>query len=204
MATWWGNDNDNHHKGPQETQYGLGGDDRLVTTHKNRSYTLYGGDGDDELVGYNVDDELYGGSGGDNLYGYGGWDYLEGGSGKDKLGGFYGNDTLAGGRGEDAFFFETKLDARQNVDKILDFNSGDDVMKLDKDIFGRAGNAGHSLKAEKFEIGNEATSSKTRILYNENKGIVYYTPHGDDGKHTQFVKVSKGLDLQSDDFFIFA
>ena len=27
MATWWGNNNDNHHKGPQKTQYGLGGDD---------------------------------------------------------------------------------------------------------------------------------------------------------------------------------
>ena len=77
-------------------------------------------------------------------------------------------------------------------------------MKLDKDIFGRAGNPGNSLKANKFEIGSEATSSKTRILYNENKGIVYYTPHGEDGKDTKFVKVSQGLELHHDDFFIFS
>ena len=94
MSTWWGNDYDNYHRGPQTTQYGLGGDDTLISTDTNRSYRLYGDDGDDELVGYNVDDELYGGSGADNLYGYGGWDYPEGGSGNDSLGGFYGNDNL--------------------------------------------------------------------------------------------------------------
>ena len=111
---------------------------------------------------------------------------------------------MSGGRGRDTFFFETKLNHKQNFDKDSDFNSGDDVMKLDQDIFGRAGNPGQSLKSGKFEIGNEATSSKTRILYNENKGIVYYTPHGDDGKDTKFVKVTKGMDLHNDDFFIFA
>ena len=119
MSTWWGNDYDNYHRGPQTTQYGLGGDDTLISTDTNRSYRLYGDDGDDELVGYNVDDELYGGSGADNLYGYGGWDYLEGGSGNDSLGGFYGNHTLSGGKGKDWFFFETKLNSKKNFDKIL-------------------------------------------------------------------------------------
>ena len=104
----------------------------------------------------------------------------------------------------DAFFFETKLNAKKNFDKILDFAPGDDEMRLDKDIFSRAGNKGHDLKAAKFEVGSEATSSKTRILYNENKGIVYYTPHGDDGKETKFVKVTKGIELDHDDFFIIA
>jgi Ca2+-binding RTX toxin-like protein len=204
MSTWWGNDNDNDHHGPQKNQYGLGGDDTLVTTEKDRSYFLYGGNGEDELVGYNADDELYGGSDADNLYGYGGDDYLDGGGGRDFLGGFKGNDILSGGRGADAFFFETKLNAKDNFDKILDFASGTDEMRLDKDIFGGTGKTGHSLKGSKFEVGKEATSSETRILYNENKGIVYYTPHGDDGKQTQFVKVTKGMELDHHDFFIIA
>ena len=58
MATWWGNNYDNDHHGPEQNQYGLGGDDTLVTTHKDLSYFLYGGNGDDELVGYNAGDQL--------------------------------------------------------------------------------------------------------------------------------------------------
>lgn len=204
MATWWGNENDNDHHGPQKNQYGLGGDDTLVTTEQGRSYFLYGGNGDDELVGYNADDQLYGGADADNLYGYGGDDYLDGGSGRDFLGGFKGNDILSGGRGADAFIFETNLNAKKNFDKILDFSPGEDEMRLDKDVFASTGKTGHSLEADKFEVGNEATRSETRILYNENKGIVYYTPHGDDGKQTKFVKVTKGIEVDHDDFFIIA
>ena len=204
MATWWGNENDNDHHGPQKNQYGLGGDDTLVSTDKGRSYFLYGGNGDDELVGYNKGDSLYGGANQDNLYGYGASDYLEGGGGRDFLGGFYGNDVLSGGRGPDVFFFETKLKAKKNLDKILDFAPGNDEMRLDKDIFDRAGNVGHALKSKKFEVGKDATNSETRILCHESKGIVYYTPHGDSGKETKFVKVAKGIDLDHDDFFIIA
>jgi cysteinyl-tRNA synthetase len=204
MATWWGNDYDNYHKGWQKNQYGLGGDDTLVTTDKGHSYFLYGGNGDDQLVGYRKDDKLYGGAGDDNLYGYGKDDYLEGGSGSDYIGGFYGNDVLVGGGGPDVFFFETRLNKKENFDRILDFDSGDDVMRLSRDVFAGIGERGHSLKPERFEVGKEATSHKTRILYNENKGIAYYTPHGDDGKQTQFVKVSSGIELDRLDFFVIA
>ena len=60
------------------------------------------------------------------------------------------------------------------------------------------------MQSKKFEVGSEATSSKTRILYNENKGIGYYTPDGDGGKQVKFMKVSKGMDLDHDDFFVIA
>jgi cysteinyl-tRNA synthetase len=202
MSTWWGNNYDNNHHGPQSNQYGLGGDDTLVTTKKDRSYVLYGGNGDDELVGYNKGDDLYGGSEADNLYGYGGNDYLDGGAGRDFLGGFKGNDVLSGGGGNDEFFFDTKLNAKKNVDKILDFAPGGDQMRLDNDVFHGLGKPGRSLKEKKFEIGSEATSSDTRILYHKSKGIVYHTPHGDDGGKTQFVKVIKGIGLDHDDFFV--
>jgi len=204
MATWWGNDNDNRHKGNQQNQYGLGGDDTLITTKKGRSYSLYGGEGDDQLVGYNRSDSIYGGSGADNLYGYGGNDYLDGGKGSDYLGGFYGNDVLVGGDGRDAFFFETRLNRKENVDRILDFSPGEDRMRLSKDIFDGLGKKGHTLKASKFEVGTDPTSGNTRILYDDKKGVVYYTPKGDqgNGKEVPFAKVSKGIQLDHDDFFV--
>ena len=204
MSTWWGNDFDNYHNGPENNQYGLGGDDTLISTDRDRSYTFYGGNGADELVGYKKGDHLYGGDGDDNLYGYNGGDYLEGGSGSDYLGGFNGNDTLSGGGGNDAFFFETKLNSKTNFDKILDFDFGNDRMRLDNDIFHGVGKAGHTLPAGKFEVGSDATSSKTRILYDENKGVVYYTPDGVGGKQTKFVKVTEGMDLDHSDFFVIA
>ena len=33
MATWWGNNYDNDHHGPEQNQYGLGGDDTKVDDH---------------------------------------------------------------------------------------------------------------------------------------------------------------------------
>ncbi|HET7718026.1 MAG TPA: hypothetical protein VFK86_20555 [Bauldia sp.] len=202
MATWWGNDAPNYHEGPQENQYGLGGDDTLVGTVTDRSYYLYGGNGDDELVGYNVDDELYGGSGSDALFGYGGWDYLDGGSGNDDLNGYYGNDTLSGGSGKDWFYFTTKLNKQENFDKILDFKPGTDRIALSRSIFDGVGQGGKTLPAKKFEAGSDATSPKTRILYDEDKGVAFYTPDGDAGGRIKFVKVTKGSSLDYDDFFV--
>jgi hypothetical protein len=96
------------------------------------------------------------------------------------------------------------LNRKQNFDKILDFASGSsgDLMILSKSVFSRAGRADDFLSSNKFEVGGEATGAKTRILYNENKGVVYYTPNGDNGSQTKFAKVTKGMDLDPNDFFI--
>ena len=205
MATYIGNDNNNN-TGSEQNQYGIGGDDRLAPNSNNKSYFLYGGNGDDELLGFDYDDEIYGGRDQDDLYGYDGYDYLDGGTGGDLLYGGYGNDTLSGGPGQDTFVFDTALNKKYNFDTILDFasGSGGDLIDLSRSIFTGVGNANNFLQSKKFEVGSEATSSKTRILYNKDKGVAYYTPDGSNGSQTKFFKVTKGLSLDSDDFYIIA
>ena len=205
MATFIGTVYDDTYYGSAAKQYGIDGDDTLSPKSDSKAYTLYGGNGDDTLIGYSYNDEIYGGAQDDFLQGYGGDDYLEGGSGNDRLYGQYGNDELSGGRGQDSFYFDSKLDAKKNFDTITDFvhGSGGDLMVLDKTIFAGVGNPDTFLQSKKFEIGSEATSSKTRILYNQNKGVVYYDPDGSGSKSaTKFVHVDKYMTLSHDDFYI--
>jgi Ca2+-binding RTX toxin-like protein len=181
------NGNDDH-DGGQKDMYGLGGDDSLWGSTFNRAYTLYGGNGGDQLIGNNYADQLYGGNGADVLYGD------------------YGNDYLNGGDGPDAFVFDTALNKKKNVDTIADFvsGSGGDVFWLSKSIFKGIGNVDTFLKASKFEVGGNASDSKTRILYNENKGIAYYTKKGSEGNKVKFAELTPGLSLENDDFYIIA
>jgi Ca2+-binding RTX toxin-like protein len=202
MATWVGNNGNNTNFGSQQTQYGLDGADRLSPNNNDKSYFLYGGNGNDWLEGWNYDDQLYGGADADEIYGYGGKDYLEGGAGNDYLDGGKGNDELYGGRGADAFVFSTKLDKKKNVDKIADFESGNDSIFLDNNIFDGVGGSNKTLNSKKFEVGKEATKSKTKILYDKDKGKLYYTPDGDNGKKTLFAQVDKKMSLDHDDFYI--
>ncbi len=204
MATYIGTDGNDVNFGSQQTQYGLDGADRLAPNSNNKSYFLYGGSGNDWLQGFDYDDQLYGGAGADELYGYKGSDYLEGGAGNDYLDGGKGNDLLYGGPGQDAFVFSTKLDKKKNVDKIADFQSGKngDWFFLDNGIFKGVGKYDNTLNKKKFEVGKEAKNSKTKILYDKDKGKVYYTPDGDKGKKILFAEVDKKMSLSHDDFFI--
>lgn len=204
MATWVGNDGNNTNFGSEQNQYGLGGADRLSPTNNNKSYFLYGGNGNDWLEGWNYDDQLYGGADADEIYGYGGKDYLDGGAGNDYLDGGKGNDLLYGGPGQDAFVFSTKLDKKKNVDKIEDFQSGKggDSFFLDNNIFKGAGKSDNTLNKKKFEVGSDAKNSKTKILYDKDKGKVYYTPDGDKGNKVLFAEVDKKMSLSHDDFYI--
>ena len=202
MSTWVGNDNGNTNFGSEQNQYGLGGNDWLAPNNNNKSYLLYGGNGNDLLEGWNYDDEIYGGADSDEMYGYGGNDYMEGGKSNDYIDGGKGNDELYGGGGKDAFAFTTDLDKKKNVDTIGDFKSGKDSFFLDKHTFKGIGSTDTELSGKKFETGSEATSSKTRILYDSKKGKVFYTPDGDDGKKVLFAEVTKKMSLDHDDFYI--
>ncbi len=202
MATKVLNNYNDWYEGNQQTQYALDGDDYLSPSANDKSYLLYGGNGNDELNGWNYDDQLYGGADADEMYGYGGKDYLDGGRGNDYLDGGKGNDDLYGGAGKDAFVFSTTLDKKNNVDTIGDFKSGTDSFFLDKSIFKGVGNTNTELSGKKFEVGSEASKSKTRILYDNKKGKVFYTPDGDDGKKVLFAEVTKKMSIDHDDFYI--
>jgi uncharacterized repeat protein (TIGR01451 family) len=97
--------------------------------------TVYGGKGDDSLTGFTGDDILFGnrgfdnikgGDGNDSLYGGRGNDILTGDNGDDLIVGQIGEDTLIGGLGGDVFL----LAPEQGIDKILDFEKGEDLIGL--------------------------------------------------------------------------
>ena len=60
------------------------------------------------------------------------------------------------------------------------------------------------LKSSKFEVGKNATSSKTKILYNEDKGTLFFTKNGDEGNKVKFATLNPGVHLDNDDFYIIA
>jgi len=189
MATWVApNNNGWTNYGNEQYQYGLNGNDVLAPNSNNQSYILYGGSGDDDLYGQSYDDDLYGGNNADFLVGS------------------LGNDALYGGLGQDTFVFDTKLNKNTNVDYIGDFQSGSggDLIELSKSIFKGAGDKNTFLKSSKFEEGSSATSSKTKILYNEDKGYIYYTKNGDEGNKVLFATLNPGTKIENDDFYIIA
>ncbi len=203
MSTFIGTIFDDTNLNSQQNQYGIDGADYLSPQQNNKPYYLYGGNGSDALFGFDYKDELYGGSGNDKIRGLGDDDYIEGGNGKDKLFGDTGNDDLYGGGGKDTFTFDTKLNSKHNVDTIYDFKTGKDEIDLDKSIFTKIGPTDHTLKKDKFVVGNKAKDSSDRIIYNDNNGVVKYDPDGDGPKSAKkFAILDAHLDLSHSDFFV--
>ncbi|MBN9022943.1 MAG: hypothetical protein J0H08_12795, partial [Rhizobiales bacterium] len=170
--------------------YGKGGNDQL-----------YGLAGNDEIYGDNKKDKLYGGDGDDYVSGGNGKDVLKGGNGADTLDGGKGKDKLTGGDGADTFVFSTALD-KKKFDKITDFGTGDDVINLSQDVFKKLGPLGE-LRAEQFHVGKKAKGDEAQIVYQKNKGMLFYDKNGaKSGGDTLFAKVDKGTALHHDDFFV--
>ncbi|NIX78191.1 calcium-binding protein [Microvirga terricola] len=136
------------------------------------------------------------------ITGNAGANVIDGGSGNDKLAGGLGKDTLKGGIGKDAFIFDTKLNAKTNVDKIVDFNVKDDTIHLAKSIFSKIAKKGALAKGA-FWIGAAAHDKDDRIIYNDKTGALLYDADGSGkGKAMQFVTLSKNLKMTSADFFV--
>ena len=166
--------------------------------------TLLGGDGNDQLFGQVGNDTLYGDAGNDVLYGGLGNDSLLGGDGNDQLFGQVGNDTLSGGAGNDGFFFADALDARTNVDHILDFTSGQDTISLSLSVFSALGEAG-PLQGRGFFAANStgtALDDNDYILYNTTTGALLYDADGNGaGVSVQFATLTNKPEIKENDFF---
>jgi serralysin len=145
------------------------------------------------LVGNDAANGLNGGAGNDTLGGGGGADSLHGGA---------GNDSLTGGTGADNFYFESALSASTNVDKIIDFSTVDDTIRLDNHIFTAAGVAG-TLSANAFFTGAAAHDADDRIVYNSAAGNIYYDADGNGaGAAVLFAHVTAGTALTNADFVV--
>ncbi|MBF9231854.1 cadherin domain-containing protein [Microvirga sp. BT350] len=165
-----------------------------------KTFTINVTDVDPEnIVGSAGDDQFVGGIGKDSF---------NGGAGNDTLSGGLGNDTLTGGAGKDVFVFDTKLNAKANLDKIVDFNVKDDTIWLDNAIFKKLGKKGSPTSPAKldkkfFTIGDKAKDKDDYIVYDNKKGVLYYDADGSGaGKAVAFATLPKKLKMTAADFMV--
>lgn len=132
---------------------------------------------------------------------------ITGNSGANKLHGGLGNDQLKGGSGKDTFVFDTRLNKRTNVDKILDFRSQDDSTYLHNKDFTKLGSGTVSkprkFKSDMFVINNKAKDREDRIVYDKKTGALYYDQDGTGSKaQVKFATISNKVKLAYHDFFV--
>lgn len=118
----------------------------------------------------------------------------------DTINGRLGSDTLSGDAGRDRFVFDTALGAG-NVDTILDFTVGSDLVVLDNDIF--TGLTPGKLTSAAFRIASAALDADDRILYNNATGALQFDVDGTGaGGATTFAILSPGLALSQSSILI--
>lgn len=127
-------------------------------------------------------------------------DAISMGGGADMLNGDLGRDVLTGGAGADRFVFATALGAG-NVDRVTDFQTGLDQLRLDAGIF--TGLARGKLPGLAFEAGAQASSARDRIIYDATTGAVFFDPDGTGAAaQQQFATLSIGAVLIAADVFV--
>lgn len=157
--------------------------------------------GNDTIQGSFRDDKLYGYNHDDNIHGFGGNDKIHGGKGNDKLWGYTGND---------AFIFDTKLNAKVNVDIIRDWNfikkhgGGEDEIWLNNKIFKAfKGMDQENVSKKNFNVGNKAEKDDHFLIYNKTKGRIFYDHDGKGGDDkVLFAEVKGSPKIVHDDFLI--
>jgi Ca2+-binding RTX toxin-like protein len=129
---------------------------------------------------------------------------LSGAAGDDTLSGGAGNDRLVGGAGTDWFDFAAVLNAITNVDRITDFQTGVDRIRLESDFF--AGLAPGALATGALRAGagaTQAADADDRVVYNSTTGALYFDADGLGGAAAvQFAILGTGLSLTAADFAV--
>ena len=174
--------------------------DRLTGTYDGDPAYIRPTASADLLRGSKLGDKINGLAGDDTILGREGNDTLLGGKGQDKLYGGAGKDILTGGSGKDQFVFDTKPSAG-NVDRVTDFNTVDDRLVLDHDVFSKL--AVGALKASAFVVGVKAADAGDRLIYDNRTGKLFYDADGT-GKAAavQIAQLDSHLKLTADDFLI--
>ncbi|WP_281417222.1 calcium-binding protein [Gemmobacter fulva] len=138
------------------------------------------------------------------LIGNEGDNHLEGRAGDDRLRGGLGADTLSGGEGADRFVFHSALGG-DNIDKILDFEKGVDVIALDNAVMSTLRNPGQVLASTLFTANADgvAQDSDDRIIHETDTGLLRYDADGSGaGAAIIFARVTPGQILSAADFLV--
>jgi serralysin len=120
---------------------------------------------------------------------------LEGRAGNDTLAGGGGSDTLVGGVGNDSFDF-LSAPGTTNADRITDFASRIDKIRLDDAAHARIGTLGNfsATDARYWAApgalkGHDATD---RVVYNTSTGSLYYDADGSGAGAAQLIATFQG------------
>ncbi len=136
------------------------------------------------------------------LTGRQGRDYIIGGSQDDILTGGSGQDTLIGGAESDIFLYPTLNDGS---DVIEDFQSGTDFLRVSAVGFGGGLTAGQNLGTRQFTIGDSATDSSDRFIYNSNNGNLFFDGDGTGSNNQLLIATfTSKPELVSNDIFVAA
>ncbi|MFM7426052.1 MAG: calcium-binding protein [Elainella sp.] len=166
--------------------------------------TLLGGPGNDELFGEAGNDTIRGGDGDDIIEGGANSDFLIGGAGDDVLTPGSGVDVMKGGAGADTFRFEPGSTGPGSLDRILDFQPGEDVIEISRGLLPQSGLQVGELSDEDFAIVQDigVASTTATLVYEQKSGIVYYSPA--DGASVPLLQLQKNLgSLSASDFSLF-
>jgi Ca2+-binding RTX toxin-like protein len=124
-----------------------------------------------------------------------------GNDGANVLDGKGGGDMLVGRAGADGFAFTTALGAG-NVDRIGDFSSADDTIRLDDAVFAGLGGPG-TLDPNAFVTGSVAGDANDRIVYNAATGQLFYDADGNGaGAAVMFATLQGAPSLVASDFMV--
>ncbi|ETW14799.1 hemolysin-type calcium-binding protein [Roseivivax marinus] len=130
-------------------------------------------------------------------------DRLAGGRGNDLLDGGLGNDILFGGQDADSFRFSTAL-GEDNVDRIRDFDSGEDLILLDSEIFAGLGAEGPlSFGVFHASATGLAQDADDRLIYDTASGDLSWDEDGSgDADAITFARLQSAPELTESDFII--
>lgn len=193
----------------RDRMIGGAGNDLYVVDHVGDQVVEVGGEGIDEVrtgrpayaLDANVENLRGTASTGQRLIGNSLANMIVGGDGDDLIRGLHGRDILSGGGGKDSFWFDTALGI-SNRDQIIDFEVGLDQIALSSSIFSTVGAIGE-LSSSAFRLGTIATNADQRIIYDQDRGYVYYDPDGNgQAAREMFAMVTPGLALTASDFMV--
>ena len=171
----------------------LGANFERLTLRGTSAIAGTGNSSDNRLIGNAVDNLLSGLGGADRLYGNDGADRLIGGAGR---------DVLTGGAGADTFVFDT-LEASTSRDVIADFVQGADHIALSASVFTALSGSGGALDAADFVAGLRAATAGQHLIYNANKGYLYYDADGAGGDPQVLIAILAGKPaLAATDFLL--
>ena len=183
-----------HNDASESGSVGIGNelDNRITVTYAGGN-RLEGRGGNDTLIGADGESEtnvLLGEDGNDSLVSVGAFDTLDGGAGDDTIDGGREGARLTGGAGADSFLFDGQWD-NAGFDRVTDFTSGQDRIRLDARSFPELGASGAlSPNDPRFHAAAGATSghdADDRLVYDTTSGWLYFDPDGNGAAEAQLL-----------------